>query len=80
VLDRFDLSGIYFSSFAVVVASILVGYALGKNRRRKGIQFGELPIGSVVEAMLGLLAFSSPSRSESSPRASMRASSSSSTT
>lgn len=57
MLDRFDLRVIYFCSFTVVVASILVGYALGKNRRRKGVQFGELPIGSVVGAMLGLLAF-----------------------
>jgi hypothetical protein len=57
VLDRFDLSVIYAGSFAVVIASVMLGYALGMFQRRRAIDYSEGPVGAVVGAMLGLLAF-----------------------
>jgi hypothetical protein len=57
VLDRFDLSVIYGGAFAVVILSILLGYALGQFQRRRAIDYSEGPVGAVVGAMLGLLAF-----------------------
>lgn len=57
MLDRYDLSVIYIGAFAVVVASVLLGYALGQFQRRRAIDYSEGPVGAVVGAMLGLLAF-----------------------
>jgi len=57
VLDRFDLSVIYGGAFAVVILSILLGYALGQFQRRRAIDYSEGPVGAVVGAMLRLLAF-----------------------
>ena len=57
MLDRYDVSLIYGGAFAVVVVSILLGYALGAVQRRRAVEYGDAPIGSVVGAMLGLLAF-----------------------
>ncbi|HEX5029964.1 MAG TPA: hypothetical protein VFX78_00740 [Candidatus Eisenbacteria bacterium] len=57
MLDRFDLSVIYAGSFAVVLASILLGFVLGDFQRRRAVDYSEGPVGAVVGAMLGLLAF-----------------------
>lgn len=57
MFDRFDLSVICVGSFAVVIASVLLGYALGLFQRRRAVDYSEGPVGAVVGAMLGLLAF-----------------------
>ncbi|HKO22905.1 MAG TPA: hypothetical protein VJX91_09650 [Candidatus Eisenbacteria bacterium] len=57
MLDRFDLSVIYGGAFAIVILSILLGYALGQFQRRRAVDYSEGPVGAVVGAMLGLLAF-----------------------
>ena len=57
MFDRYDVNVIYAGAFAVVVVSILLGYALGVSQRRRAVEYADAPIGSVVGAMLGLLAF-----------------------
>ncbi|HEX3112396.1 MAG TPA: hypothetical protein VHU20_03940, partial [Candidatus Eisenbacteria bacterium] len=57
MFDRFDLSVVYAGSFAVVIGSVLLGYALGQFQRRRAVDYSEGPVGAVVGAMLGLLAF-----------------------
>jgi hypothetical protein len=57
VLDQFDLSVVYVGAFAVVVASIVLGYALGRLLRRRSVDYPEGALGAIVGSMLGLLAF-----------------------
>jgi hypothetical protein len=57
VLDPFDLSVVYVGAFAVVLASIVLGYALGRLQRRRSMDYPEGPLGAIVGSMLGLLAF-----------------------
>lgn len=57
VLDRYDLGVVSVGAFAVVLASIALGYALGRLQLKRGVEHGDAPVGSVVGAMLGLLAF-----------------------
>ena len=57
MLDHFDLSVICAGAFAVVIVSIVVGYALGRVQRRRSADNPEGPLGAIVGSMLGLLAF-----------------------
>jgi hypothetical protein len=57
VLDQFDLSVVYVGAFAVVIASIVLGFALGRLQRRRSVDFPEGALGAIVGSMLGLLAF-----------------------
>lgn len=56
-LDRIPLGALFFLTTVIVLASITIGYWIGLRRNKRVGNPGEGPIGSVVGAMLGLLAF-----------------------
>lgn len=57
LLDNLPLWALLTATVAVVVLSIEVGYRLGSFRRRSTEQEKDAPVGAIVAATLGLLAF-----------------------
>lgn len=57
LIPRLPLWAVFVGTFAVVVISIFLGYKIGANNRKRNGDGVEGPIGSVVGATLGLLAF-----------------------
>ena len=56
-LDALPLWALFISILAVVLLSVECGYRLGKYRRSRHEQEKEAPLGTMVGATLGLLAF-----------------------
>lgn len=56
-LDAFPLWGLFIAILFVVLLSVECGYRLGKYRRGRQEQEKEAPVGTIVGATLGLLAF-----------------------
>jgi hypothetical protein len=56
-LDALPLWGLFIVILIVVLLSVESGYRLGKYRRRRSEQEKEAPVGTMVGATLGLLAF-----------------------
>ena len=56
-LDALPLWGLFISILVVVLLSVECGYRLGKYRRSRHEQEKEAPLGTMVGATLGLLAF-----------------------
>jgi uncharacterized protein YneF (UPF0154 family) len=56
-INRVPLFWIFFLALVLTLLSMWAGYAVGSYARRKNESESEPPIGSVVGAMLGLLAF-----------------------
>jgi hypothetical protein len=57
LLDDLPLWGLFVATVAAVVASVEGGYRLGKYRRLRSDQEKDAPVGAIVAATLGLLAF-----------------------
>jgi hypothetical protein len=57
LLDNLPLSGLFIATVAAVVLAVEGGYRLGQYRRRRSDQEKEAPVGAIVAATLGLLAF-----------------------
>jgi hypothetical protein len=57
VLDALPLWGLFIVILVVVLLSVECGYRLGKYRRSRSEQEKEAPVGTMVGATLGLLAF-----------------------
>jgi hypothetical protein len=57
LIPRLPLWAVFLGTFFVVVLSILLGYKIGAHNRKRYGEKEEGPIGSVVGATLGLLAF-----------------------
>jgi hypothetical protein len=57
VLDRLPLWGSFVSIIAIVLVSIELGYRFGRRRRRTSVAEKETPVGEIIAATLGLLAF-----------------------
>lgn len=57
ILDPIPLLVLFTATLAIVVLSVEVGYRLGRQRRRRSDQEKEAPVGAIVAATLGLLAF-----------------------
>src|SRR5437879_5670302 len=57
LLDALPLWGVFVSILAIVLLSVECGYRLGKYRRSRHEQEKEAPLGTMVGAPLGLLAF-----------------------
>jgi len=56
-LDALPLWGLFIAILAVVLLSVECGYRLGRYRRNRHEQEKETPVGTMVGATLGLLAF-----------------------
>jgi len=56
-LDALPLWGLFMAILLVVLVSVECGYRLGKYRRRRHEEEKEAPLGTMVGATLGLLAF-----------------------
>jgi hypothetical protein len=56
-IDALPLWGLFIAILVVVLLSVECGYRLGKFRRKRHEQEKEAPIGTMVGATLGLLAF-----------------------
>src|ERR1043166_2777816 len=56
-LDALPLWGLFIVILLVVLLSVECGYRLGKYRRSRSEQEKEAPVGTMVGATLGLLAF-----------------------
>src|SRR5215510_8336224 len=56
-LDALPLWGLFVAILVVVLLSVECGYRLGKYRRSRHEQEKEAPLGTMVGATLGLLAF-----------------------
>jgi hypothetical protein len=56
-IDALPLWGLFIAILAVVLLSVECGYRLGRFRRRRHEQEKEAPVGTMVGATLGLLAF-----------------------
>ena len=56
-VPQIPLWAVFFGTFLLVVLSILIGYRIGAYYRKRYGEKEEGPIGSVVGATLGLLAF-----------------------
>ena len=56
-IDALPLWGLFISILLVVLLSVECGYRLGKYRRSRQEQEKEAPVGTMVGATLGLLAF-----------------------
>ena len=56
-IDALPLWGLFISILLVVLFSVEFGYRLGKYRRRRHEEEKEAPLGTMVGATLGLLAF-----------------------
>ena len=57
ILDALPLFGLFIFILLVVLLSVECGYRLGKYRRSRSEQEKEAPVGTMVGATLGLLAF-----------------------
>jgi len=57
LLDALPLWGVFVAILVVVLLSVECGYRLGKYRRSRHEQEKEAPVGTIVGATLGLLAF-----------------------
>lgn len=57
LLDRFSLGSLFLLTMAIVVLSVECGFRLGHYRRARSSQEKEAPVGAIVGATLGLLAF-----------------------
>ena len=55
--QRLPLAAVFFLAVVIVLASLSIGYRLGLRRFKHVEKLDEGPIGSIVGAMLGLLAF-----------------------
>src|SRR5215475_1928866 len=56
-IDALPIWGLFISILLVVLFSVEFGYRLGKYRRRRHEEEKEAPLGTMVGATLGLLAF-----------------------
>lgn len=56
-LDQLPLWGLFVATIAIVILAIEAGYRLGQYRRRRSDQEKDAPVGAIVAATLGLLAF-----------------------
>jgi hypothetical protein len=56
-LEQIPLWGVFFLTTAIVLVSIWFGTFLGQRRRRKADRETESSLGTIIAAMLGLLAF-----------------------
>lgn len=56
-LDWMPLGGLYALCVLIVMGSIACGYVVGRRRRKVDARLPEGAVGSVIAAMLGLLAF-----------------------
>jgi hypothetical protein len=56
-LDALPLWGLFIAILLVVLLSVECGYRIGKYRRSRSEQEKEAPVGTMVGATLGLLAF-----------------------
>ena len=56
-LDFLPLGGLFGVIIVMVLLSIEAGYRLGRFRRRKSAEEKEAPVGEIIAATLGLLAF-----------------------
>jgi hypothetical protein len=56
-LDALPLWGVFIAILLVVLVSVECGYRLGKHRRNRHEAEKETPVGAMVGATLGLLAF-----------------------
>lgn len=57
LLDKLPLGGLLVATVAIVLASLEGGYRLGIYRHKRSESEKELPVGEMVTATLGLLAF-----------------------
>ena len=57
LLDALPLWGVFIAILFVVLISVECGYRLGKYRRSRHEQEKQAPVGTMVGATLGLLAF-----------------------
>jgi hypothetical protein len=57
VIDQFPLWGLLVATIVIVILSVEGGYRLGKYRRARSDQEKDAPVGAIVAATLGLLAF-----------------------
>jgi hypothetical protein len=57
VLDGIPLTGFFIGTVALVLVSIEAGFRLGRGRRHRHDDEKEGPVGAIVAATLGLLAF-----------------------
>lgn len=57
LVPRIPLWAVFFGAFFIVILSIYLGYLIGANNRKRYGEKEEGPIGPVVGATLGLLAF-----------------------
>lgn len=56
-MDRYPLWGIFILAFLIVLASIGIGTFMGRRRRNQPDHESESSLGTIIGAMLGLLAF-----------------------
>jgi hypothetical protein len=56
-MDALPLWGLFAATVVIVLLSIEAGYRLGQYRRRRSEEEKEGPVGAIVAATLGLLAF-----------------------
>jgi hypothetical protein len=57
LLDPLPLWGVFLATVAVILISIDAGYRLGNYRRRRSQREDKSPLGEMVAATLGLVAF-----------------------
>ena len=57
LLDHLPLWGLLVATIVIVILSVEGGYRLGKYRRARSDQEKDAPVGAIVAATLGLLAF-----------------------
>jgi len=57
LLDNAPLWLVFSFSVSLVLLSIVVGFAIGLRQRARGTDIAEAPVGSIIGALLGLLAF-----------------------
>ena len=57
ILDMLPLWGLFLAILVLVLAAIEGGYRLGSYRHRRSIHEKDAPVGAMVGATLGLLAF-----------------------
>ena len=57
MLDQVPLWGLFLATMLIVIGAIEFGYRLGQHRHRRSDQEKDAPVGAIVAATLGLLAF-----------------------
>jgi hypothetical protein len=57
IIPRIPLPAVFFGTFLLVILSIFLGYKIGVYQRKRYGGKEETPVGTVVGATLGLLAF-----------------------